>query len=88
MKVKIKRFDPSLPLPRYQSPGAACVDLYARLDVTIAPGRVGYVPLNIGLEMGVISPTLFAMMVIMALATTMATTPVLQRLSAGQLQTA
>ena len=51
MKVKIKRFDPSLPLPRYQSPGAACVDLYARLDVTIAPGRVGYVPLNIGLEM-------------------------------------
>src|SRR5436190_3040259 len=50
MKVKIKRFDQELPLPGYQSPGAACVDLYARLDVTIAPGQVGYVPLNVALE--------------------------------------
>ena len=25
MKVKIKRFDQELPLPSYQSPGAACV---------------------------------------------------------------
>ena len=33
--------------------------------------------LNIGLDLGVISPTLFAMMVIMALVTTMATSPIL-----------
>jgi Kef-type K+ transport system membrane component KefB len=33
--------------------------------------------LNIGLELGVISPTLFAMMVIMALATTIMTSPIL-----------
>lgn len=51
MKVKIKRFDRSLPLPSYQSKGAACVDLYARVDVTIAPGQAGYVPLNVALEM-------------------------------------
>lgn len=50
MKVKIKRFDRDLPLPSYQSRGAACVDLTARLDVTIAPGQVGLVPLNVGLE--------------------------------------
>jgi dUTP pyrophosphatase len=50
MRVKIKRFDQSLPLPGYQSAGAACVDLYARLDVTIEPGQVGYVPLNVALE--------------------------------------
>lgn len=50
MRVKIKRFDRSLPLPSYQSRGAACVDLYARLDVAIAPGQVGYVPLNVALE--------------------------------------
>jgi dUTP pyrophosphatase len=50
MKVKIKRFDRSLPLPAYQTRGAAGVDLYARLDVTIEPGQVGYVPLNVGLE--------------------------------------
>ena len=47
-------------------------------------GLMELIVLNIGLEMGVISPTLFAMMVIMALVTTMTTTPVLQRLSAGQ----
>src|SRR5205807_4124032 len=34
--------------------------------------------LNIGLDLGVISPTLFAMMVLMALVTTVATTPLLQ----------
>jgi hypothetical protein len=39
--------------------------------------------LNIGLEMHVITPTLFAMMVIMALVTTMTTTPVLHLLSAS-----
>ena len=51
-------------------------------------GLMELVVLNIGLEMGVISPTLFAMMVIMALVTTMTTTPVLQRLRAGQTQPA
>jgi Kef-type K+ transport system membrane component KefB len=34
--------------------------------------------LNIGLDLGVISPTLFAMMVVMALVTTATTAPVLQ----------
>jgi len=33
--------------------------------------------LNIGLDLGVISPTLFAMMVVIALVTTAATAPVL-----------
>jgi Kef-type K+ transport system membrane component KefB len=41
-------------------------------------GLMELIVLNIGLDLGVISPTLFTMMVIMALATTMATTPVLQ----------
>lgn len=47
-------------------------------------GLMELIVLNIGLEMKVISPTLFAMMVIMALTTTMMTTPILQRLSAGE----
>jgi Kef-type K+ transport system membrane component KefB len=51
-------------------------------------GLMELVVLNIGLELNVISPTLFAMMVIMALATTMATTPVLHRLNAGESQPA
>jgi Kef-type K+ transport system membrane component KefB len=43
-------------------------------------GLMELIVLNIGLDLGVISPTLFAMMVIMALVTTMATAPVLRRL--------
>ncbi len=44
-------------------------------------GLMELIALNIGLDLKVISPTLFAMMVLMALATTMATTPLLQLLS-------
>ncbi len=51
-------------------------------------GLMELIVLNIGLQMGVISPALFAMMVIMALTTTMTTTPILQRLSAGRPQPA
>jgi Kef-type K+ transport system membrane component KefB len=40
-------------------------------------GLMELVVLNIGLDLGVISPTLFAMMIVMAVATTMATTPLL-----------
>ncbi len=44
-------------------------------------GLMELIVLDIGLELGVISPTLFAMMVLMALATTIATTPILQWLN-------
>jgi dUTP pyrophosphatase len=50
MKIKIKRFDKALPLPSKQTAGAAAFDLTAREEVIIAPGTVGYVPLNIALE--------------------------------------
>jgi Kef-type K+ transport system membrane component KefB len=40
-------------------------------------GLMELIALNIGLDLGVLSPTLFAMMVLMALATTLATTPLL-----------
>ena len=41
-------------------------------------GLMGLIVLDIGLNMGVISPALFAMMVVMALVTTMATAPALR----------
>ncbi|TMQ28803.1 MAG: hypothetical protein E6K70_26590 [Planctomycetota bacterium] len=44
-------------------------------------GLMELIVLNIGLEMHVIGPTLFAMMVLMALVTTMATSPILQLLN-------
>jgi len=46
-------------------------------------GLMELIVLNIGLDLGVISPTLFTMMVVMALVTTLATTPVLQILGAA-----
>jgi Kef-type K+ transport system membrane component KefB len=44
-------------------------------------GLMELIVLNIGLDLGVISPTLFAMMVLMALGTTLATTPMLHLLA-------
>jgi len=44
-------------------------------------GLMGLIVLDIGLELGVISPLLFAMMVVMALVTTAATAPALQWLA-------
>ncbi|HJU72219.1 MAG TPA: cation:proton antiporter [Gemmatimonadaceae bacterium] len=41
-------------------------------------GLMGFVILNVGLDIGVISPALFAMLVLMALATTIMTTPLLK----------
>jgi len=51
MKLKIKRFDQDLPLPEYKTDQAAALDLYARIDVVISPKSIGYVPLNIALEL-------------------------------------
>jgi Kef-type K+ transport system membrane component KefB len=47
-------------------------------------GLMELVVLNIGLDLGVISPTLFTMMVVMALVTTMSTTPILEGLGLGK----
>ena len=46
-------------------------------------GLMELIVLNIGLDLNVITPTLFAMMVLMALVTTIATTPVLRWLTPG-----
>ena len=43
-------------------------------------GLMELIVLNVGLDLGVLSPTLFAMMVVMALATTVATSPALHAL--------
>jgi Kef-type K+ transport system membrane component KefB len=50
-------------------------------------GLVELIVLNIGLDLGVISPTLFAMLVLMALVTTFATSPVLDWLTGNKSKT-
>lgn len=51
MKLKIKRFDKSLPLPEYKTGKAAALDLYVREETIIKPREVGYAPLNIAIEL-------------------------------------
>jgi len=48
--IRIKRFDKSLPLPAYQTPGAAGFDFYTREKVTIKPGELMLIPLNLAIE--------------------------------------
>ena len=48
--LKIKRFDKEIPLPEFKTEGAAAFDLCARVAVEIMPRSIGYVPLNVVIE--------------------------------------
>lgn len=50
MKIRIKRFDKKVPLPSYKTDGAACMDLYSRGEIAIPSQEIGYIPLNIAIE--------------------------------------
>lgn len=47
MKVFIKRIDQKLPLPSYQTAGAAAFDFVTRETTVIAPHAIGLVPGNV-----------------------------------------
>jgi dUTP pyrophosphatase len=47
VRLSIRRLDPDLPLPAYAHAGDAGMDLYAALDVTLAPGERALVPTGI-----------------------------------------
>jgi dUTP pyrophosphatase len=49
-QIRIKRFDTSLPLPEYKTKGAAAFDFVARETVSVKPGKVGDVPVNVAIE--------------------------------------
>lgn len=44
LEVRVRRLDAGLPVPAYALPGDAGADLYAREDVTLAPGERRLVP--------------------------------------------
>jgi len=50
MKVNIKRIDKTLPLPVYETGGAAGFDLLARLKTVINPGQIALIPANVVVE--------------------------------------
>ena len=61
--------------------GLSWIDAAALGVLMNTRGLVELIVLNIGLDLKIISPTLFAMLVMMALVTTFATTPVLNLLT-------
>ncbi len=50
MDIKIKRIDPTLPLPEYQTGGAVAFDLYARVTTIVPPWKPAIIPANIIVE--------------------------------------
>lgn len=50
MNIKIKRFDKTLPLPVHKTTGAVAVDLCSRLDATIEPKQIAYIPMNVAVK--------------------------------------
>ena len=50
LHVHIRRVDPSLPLPRYESVGAVGFDLASRVAADIAPGELARIPANVIVE--------------------------------------
>lgn len=50
MKVKIKRVDKSLPLPKYETDGSVGFDLLCRESAEIAPHSIVLIPANVIVE--------------------------------------
>ena len=50
LSVRINRLDPAVPLPKYETTGAAGFDLAASADVTIAPGTIALVPTGLVIQ--------------------------------------
>lgn len=49
--LQVRRLDPELPLPGYAHAGDAGLDLYAREDVTLAPGERAVVPTGVAIAL-------------------------------------
>lgn len=50
MRLKIKRFDKSLPLPVHKTAGAVAVDLCSRIDLDIKAEEIAYIPMNVAIK--------------------------------------
>jgi dUTP pyrophosphatase len=47
IEVTIYRVDPTLPLPRYATPGSVGFDLLCREETAVAPGEIAMLPGNV-----------------------------------------
>jgi dUTP pyrophosphatase len=51
VEVLVQRLDPGLPLPRRSHPGDAGADLFAAVDVELAPGQRAVVPTGVAIAL-------------------------------------
>ena len=51
MKVLLQRLDKELPVPQYAKAGDAGMDVYARIDCTLAPGARALIPTGIAIAL-------------------------------------
>lgn len=51
VRVPVRRLDPDLPMPGYAHPGDAGADLYAAVDVELAPGERALVPTGVAIAL-------------------------------------
>jgi dUTP pyrophosphatase len=47
MLLQIKRVDPTLPMPKYETSGSVAFDLYSRIDEVINPKELKLIPANL-----------------------------------------
>ncbi len=47
MRIKIKRLDKGLALPKYETDGAVAFDILVRLDTLVEPGKIALIPGNV-----------------------------------------
>ena len=47
LTIQVKRVDPSLPLPKHETPGSVGFDLFCRESITVPPGEIRLIPANI-----------------------------------------
>jgi dUTP pyrophosphatase len=50
LNIRISRIDPGVPLPAYETAGAAGFDLASSVDMTVEPGQVALVPTGLIIE--------------------------------------
>mgnify|MGYP006281696895 FL=1 len=51
VKIQIQRLDKELPLPQYAKPGDAGLDVFARIDCSLAPGERALIPTGIAIAL-------------------------------------
>ncbi len=50
LSVRIRRLDPDVPLPQYQTSGSAGFDIAANADVTVQPAAIALIPTGLVIE--------------------------------------